>query len=163
MGASHNTKLRRSGCRRSLRPDHVCRRFQYRVRYRSRVAHPCPRCHSMKQRWVHWRWSCLKFLRQTFQRMALPLGGVLAIGTRFTTTNSEVAPTNQNDRNRRGKPASAVNLREVSTGERRENRRKRREAEPGTPDVARLYWAGECRNRRKYPLSAKFPAREPST
>ena len=27
---------------------------------------------SGQQRWVHWRWACPKFLRQTFHEWALP-------------------------------------------------------------------------------------------
>jgi hypothetical protein len=41
---------------------------------------------------------------------------------------------------------AGVNLREVSTGERRENGRNRRAVEPHTLDIARLYEAGECGN-----------------
>ena len=39
-----------------------------------------------------------------------------------------------------------------------QGQRQRVSPVPHTPEVARLYWAGECRDRRKRPLSAKFPA-----
>src|SRR5262245_5449746 len=38
---------------------------------------------SGKQRWVHWRWACPKFLRQTFHEWAPSLDRLLAMGARI--------------------------------------------------------------------------------